>query len=415
MAPDGLLDLEYTPRGEVAVSFRINTNINAMEAQRNLSLTSLALSQSIQRLSSGLRINSAADDAAGLAISDKLSAQVNGLNQAARNAQDGISMIQTADGALNEVSSMLQRMRELAVQASNGTLSNSDRSAINAELQQLQQQINDISKQTRFNGKTLLTGSLQTTLDTTASTVTQGFAVAASATVTSLDVSGARAGTTYTFSYNSTNNTLTLGDGTNTQTLDLSQVSLGAGQAYSLNFDQLGVSLVVTATGTTAGSAIGTGLNSKTLVTQAGSSSANLQIGANTSDSVSVAFKEVDISATNADSRIQALATALNNFNATGGQTVGNAQALVTAVDGAIDFVNGNRATLGAYQNRLQHTINNLNVTSTNLAASESRIRDVDVAAEMVNFTKTQILQQAGMAVLAQANQAPNVVLSLLR
>jgi flagellin len=388
------------------VSFRINTNIDALQAQRNLDLTSLSLSQSIQRLSSGLRINSAADDAAGLAISEKLNAQVNGLNQAARNAQDGISMIQTADGALNEVSAMLQRMRELAVQASNDTLSTSDRAAINDELQQLQQQINAISTQTKFNGKSLLTGSLQTQLDST-SQVQNGFVVAAATntSVTKVDVTSAKAGTTFTFS-NPSGNQLTLSDGTNSQTIDLTSVSIAAGGSYTLNYDKLGVSVTISSVSGESGANIVAGLNGKTVVTSAASASANLQVGANASDTITVGFARVDTTSLGLD-------TALNNFNTT--QSVANAQALITAVDSALDTLNGTRATLGAYQNRLQHTINNLNVTSTNLAASESRIRDVDVAAEMVNFTKTQIIQQAGMAVLAQANQAPNVVLTLLR
>jgi flagellin len=393
------------------VSFRINTNIDALQAQRNLDLTSLSLSQSIQRLSSGLRINSAADDAAGLAISEKLNAQVNGLNQAARNAQDGISMIQTADGALNEVSAMLQRMRELAVQASNDTLSTSDRAAINDELQQLQAQINAISTQTKFNGKSLLTGSLATALDPTSTA--SGASIAGTgtdtATVASINVSGAKPGDTYTFA--ASGGQLTLSDTSgNSQTLDLSSVSIAAGQSYTLNFGQLGISLTITAPSTNAGSITGTniatGLNTKTVKTLAGSGAANLQVGANASDTITVGFAEVDTKSLGLD-------TALGNFNVN--QSVSNAQALITAVDSALDTLNGTRATLGAYQNRLQHTINNLNVTSTNLAASESRIRDVDVAAEMVNFTKTQIIQQAGMAVLAQANQAPNVVLTLLR
>ncbi len=387
------------------MSFRINTNIDALQAQRNLDLTSLSLSQSIQRLSSGLRINSAADDAAGLAISEKLNAQVNGLNQAARNAQDGISMIQTADGALNEVSAMLQRMRELAVQASNDTLSTSDRAAINDELQQLQQQINAISTQTKFNGKSLLTGSLQTQLDST-SQVQNGFVVATASntSVTKVDVTSAKAGTTFTFT--NTAGQLTLSDGTNSQTIDLTSVNVAAGGSYTLNYDKLGVSVTISSVSGETGTNIASGLAGKTVVTSAASASANLQVGANASDTITVGFARVDTTSLGLD-------TALNNFNTT--QSVANAQALITAVDSALDTLNGTRATLGAYQNRLQHTINNLNVTSTNLAASESRIRDVDVAAEMVNFTKTQIIQQAGMAVLAQANQAPNVVLTLLR
>ncbi|MBX5491512.1 MAG: flagellin [Chloroflexi bacterium] len=290
---------------------RINHNLFALDAQRNLTLTQMSLSKSVERLSSGLRINRAADDAAGLSISEKLRAQVNGLAQASRNAQDAISMIQTAEGGLNEVHAMLQRMRELAVQASNDTLSDADRANIKSELQQLLAEVNHIGDSTEFNGKKLLDGSLTTT----------------------------------------------------------------------------------------------------------GTGPANFQIGATASDAITVEFKNVkiDTTANGADTAMDALNTALSNFNATSGQTVANAQALITAVDGAITFVNSVRSTLGAYQNRLEHTIANLGVSHENLSASESRIRDADIAEEMANFTRNQILQQAGTAILAQANQVPQGVLTLLR
>ena len=290
---------------------RINHNLFALDAQRNLTLTQMSLSKSVERLSSGLRINRAADDAAGLSISEKLRAQVKGLAQASRNAQDAISMIQTAEGGLNEVHAMLQRMRELAVQASNDTLSDADRANINSELQQLLAEVNHIGDSTEFNGKKLLDGSLTTT----------------------------------------------------------------------------------------------------------GTGPANFQIGATASDAITVEFKNVkiDTTANGADTAMDALNTALSNFNATSGQTVANAQALITAVDGAITFVNSVRSTLGAYQNRLEHTIANLGVSHENLSASESRIRDADIAEEMANFTRNQILQQAGTAILAQANQVPQGVLTLLR
>src|SRR5438309_8076598 len=194
------------------MSTRINTNVDAFTAQRNLAATALTYSKSVQKLSSGLRINSAADDAAGLAISEKLRAQIRGLAQAQRNAQDGISMIQTGEGAMSETTSMLQRMRELAVQASNDTLSGSDRTSINQELQQLQQEINGISTRTMFNGKGLLDGSLSTSL-TAGSAVQNGFVAVAgtNTSVTATDVSTATANTTFTFS--NAGAVLTLNDG----------------------------------------------------------------------------------------------------------------------------------------------------------------------------------------------------------
>ncbi|HEX8941059.1 MAG TPA: flagellin [Candidatus Limnocylindrales bacterium] len=257
---------------------RINTNIEALNAQRNLGMTAVSFGKSVEKLSSGLRINRAADDAAGLAISEKLRAQVRGLNQAQRNAQDAISMVQTAEGALNEVHASLQRIRELAVQYNNGTLGSAEQNSITAEAAQLMSGITDIANQTTFNGKALLSSA-----------------------------------------------------------------------ATSVSF----------------------------------------QVGANQGETLSVAFTALSVSA--------ASVTA------------------ISSVDTAIGSVSDLRGTLGAAQNRLESAVRNLGVAAENMSASESRIRDVDVASEMVNFTKLQILQQAGTAILAQANQAPQSVLSLLR
>ncbi len=392
------------------MSTRINTNVDAFTAQRNLSMTAMSYSKSVQKLSSGLRINSAADDAAGLAISEKLRAQIRGLAQAQRNAQDGISMIQTGEGAMNETTSMLQRMRELSVQASNDTLSSSDRTSINQELQQLQQEINGISTRTKFNGKGLLDGTLSTSLLST-SAVQNGFAAVpgTNTSVTATDVSGATAGTTFTFSNAGGN--LTLTDGTNSQTVAVG--ALAAGGSEAINFDKLGIKLTVSSVAGDTAANIATGFNTKTLTTAAANASANFQIGAQSSDTLSVSFSRVDLTGSSGNAGLDALSTALTNFNGT--QNVANAQALITAVDGAINSVNSVRAGLGAYQNRLEHTIANLGVSQENLTASESRIRDVDMAAEMVNFTKTGILQQAGQAILAQANSAPGGIIQLLR
>ena len=392
------------------MSTRINTNVDAFTAQRNLAATAGVYSKSVQKLSSGLRINSASDDAAGLAISEKLRAQIRGLAQAQRNAQDGISMIQTGEGAMNETTSMLQRMRELAVQASNDTLSTTDRTSINQELQQLQSEINGISTRTTFNGKGLLDGSLSTSL--TATSAVQGGTVVVAGTntsVTAADASSAKANTTFTFSNAGAN--LTLTDGTNSQTIAVSV--LAAGGSESLNFDKLGIKLNVSSVAGDTAANIATGLNTKTLTTAAANASANFQIGSQASDTLSVAFSRVDLTGSSANAGLDSLSTALGTFNGT--QNVANAQSLITAVDGAINSINSARANLGAYQNRLEHTINNLGVAQENLTASESRIRDVDMAAEMVNFTKTGILQQAGQAILAQANQAPGAIINLLR
>jgi flagellin len=386
---------------------RINTNIQAIDAQRNLMKTSGLMSKSIEKLSSGLRINRAADDAAGLSISEKLSSQVPGIAQGQRNAQDGISMIQTAEGALTEVHAMLQRMRELSVQASNDTLSSSDAAAINTEVQQLRAEVDAIRDRTKFNGKALLTGTLLTTLGGATGTDLVVIDAVGAAIATSIDVSAARAGETYTFTSPGAGQlTLTRGSDSVAQTIAIGAIAVNGTQ--ELNFSQLGVKVTLaSAAGETAANLVTSFLTTSndTIVTT-GTGAANFQIGANASDSLSVSFTDVSISALS-------LTTSLDNFNTT--QNVTNAQAMITALDTAIQSVSTTRAGLGARQNRLEHTIASLGVAHENMSASRSRILDADMAEEMTGFTKLQILQQAGMAILAQANQAPQGVLSLLR
>jgi flagellin len=307
------------------MSFRINTNIEAFDAERNLQGTAMSYQQSVQRLSSGLRINSAADDAAGLSISEKMRAQINGLQQAQSNAQDGISMLQTGEGALNEVHAILQRMRELGVQAENGTLGTADEAAIGAELSQLTSEIDRIANVTNFNGTQLLNGSL--------------------------------------------NMSLQIGEG------------LQAFQSY----ETIKVSL---------SSAYGA------QVTATGSANIGSVAGTNSLQAAVTAF------VTNSASANVATATAAS-FTAA-------AVSLVYSVDQAISDISSVRSMFGAIQNRLQHSINNLSVAQENTSASESRIRDTDMAMETVNFTKAQILQQAATSILSQANQAPQGVLRLL-
>lgn len=282
------------------MGMQINTNVSALNAYRNLSNTQNDLSKSLEKLSSGLRINRAADDAAGLAISEGLRSQVNGLNVAARNAQDGISVIQTAEGALTEVHSILQRVRDLAVQAGNDSNNADSRGAIKTEVDQLTAELNRISTTTNFNGIDLLTGA-------------------------------------------------NAGDGTGQLTF---QVGAGGVAAN----DQIVVSL----TGADVG-AVATA------------------VGALTFDSAT------------------------------------NAAAAIVAIDTQITSVSSARAGLGAAQNRFESTINSLNVSAENLSAAESRIRDVDMASEMVKYTASNILSQAGTAMLAQANQSTQGVLQLLR
>ena len=271
------------------MSMIINTNISSLNAQRNLSSSQTSLQGSLEKLSSGYRINKAADDAAGLAISEKMRSQISGLNQAQRNAQDGISLVQTAEGALNETHSILQRMRELAVQSANATNTGSDRNQIQLEVADLSKEIDRIASTTEFNTQNLLGGGFK---------------------------------------------------------------------------------------------------------------AQQLQVGANKGQFITITIATMD-------------ATRLG-VNATTVSTLAGASAAISNLDTAIGKVSDARASMGAIQNRLQHTIANLGTASENLTAAESRIRDVDMAAEMSKFTKSQILSQAGVAMLAQANQAPQAVLKLL-
>jgi flagellin len=399
------------------VSVRINTNIEALDAQRNLSMTAATFAKSVEKLSSGLRINRAADDAAGLAISQKLGAQVTGLNQAQRNAQDGISMVQTAEGALNEVHSMLQRIRELAVEAANSTLSSEDAQSVSTEITALRAEIDRIATSTTFNGQHLLTGALSVSQDTgTANSLVVGSALntTANAAVSAVDVSGAKASTTYTIT-SQAGGKVTLSDGAGlSQQVTLS--AIGASGVESINFGNLGVKITVVGDAAKTAADLATDLataTNNTIATGTGTG-ANFQIGANAGDFLGVSFADAQITAAGYgawNSDITAFATATGN----GSGIVAAAQALITSSDTAIGYVSTTRGNLGAIQNRLEHTTASISVASENLNASQSRIRDLDVASEMVNFTKTQILQQAGTAILAQANQAPQNILQLLR
>ena len=408
---------------------RINTNINAINAQRNLNSVSSSMSKSIERLSSGLRINKAGDDAAGLSISEKLRGQTKGLNQAIRNAQDGISMIQTAEGGLNETHSILQRMRELAVQGSNDTLTNTDRGAIGAEMTSLKNEIDRIANNTEFNTKKLLNGGMSTSIDA-ASELQNGETLAASGVVVSqVNVTGAAAGTTFTLTAAGTSGvtlSATIGGATVSQSITLSAMTTTGASAQTLDFNQLGVKLSLngfSANGTVANliTDLTVNVTNNEIITGTGGASASFQVGANANQTVSVAIDSSVTTANNggttgafgAGGGFTNLADAVATFASF--STASNAQGLIQSLDDAIADVSANRSSLGAVQNRLEHTIENLATSSENLTASESRIRDADMAQEMVGFTRSNILSQAGTSILAQANQLPQGVLSLLK
>jgi flagellin len=403
---------------------RINHNITALNTYRQLSSNNDNLSKSIEKLSSGLRINRAGDDAAGLAISEKMRGQIRGLDQASRNAQDAISMIQTAEGALNETHSILQRMRELAVQGSNSTLQTGDRTAIGEELKELAKEIDRIADTTQFNGKTLLNGSLVTSIDAASATkVGSSLGTTGAITVSKLDVSSASAGTTYTFSDDDAGKvtlTANVNGATISQTLTAAAMTTAGEQ--TLNFDTLGVKMTLTGGGDAADTA--TDIADKitanlTTVTTAASTLLNpsdaavFAIGANNGQTMKVAFGDMNTDKLGDSSNLNTLVTS-KNANAIVA-TVGDAQTLITEIDAAIVDVSTQRGVFGAAQNRLEHTINNLQTSAENLTASESRIRDVDMAKELMSQTKNNILAQAAQAMLAQANQSPQGVLQLLR
>ncbi len=391
----------------------INTNVASLTAQRNLNMSQSSLATSLQRLSSGLRINSARDDAAGLAISQRMNAQVKSLNQAARNASDGISMIQTAEGGMAQIQDMLVRMKELATQGANSTLADNERAFISDELTQLRDEINNISTRTKFNGQQLLNGSFGKALDATSPVqVGSNLATTAEAAVTKVDISGAAAGTTFTFS--NTAGVLTLSDGTNSQAIDLTGVTVAAGGSYELNYSELGVKVSVSAAASKAGTDIATDLDAGTVITTA-ATGAEIQVGAdNAADNrLTLTFGNTQINGANSDGRMVQLDTDITTFD--GATTAANSQALLTSVEDALTYVSEQRAALGAQQNRLDYTVANLQTQSENISASKSRITDADFAAETANLTRAQILQQAGTAMLAQANSLPQNVLSLLR
>lgn len=382
----------------------INHNIGAMNTYRQMNVNQNAASSSMEKLSSGLRINKAADDAAGLSISEKMRGQIRGLDQASRNAQDGISLIQTAEGALSETHDILQRMRELTVQAGNGTNQSEDLEKIQQEISQLSKEMTSIGEKTQFNGKNLLDGTLGAT------TSNEGASVNGSDDALKiLDVTGASIADGYQLSSTdgvSVNEfTLTSADGSLSQTISVTDVTT-MNNGDVLDFDKLGVKFQLR-DDDKAGVDLSdlSGAGGQFNVDKSG---IDIQTGANQNQKLSISVNNMKADQLGSDtikvSDIDVTQFATSPFD----QQLG-------AIDEAISQVSVERSNLGAFQNRLEHTINNLNTSSENISASESRIRDVDMAKEMMNMTKENIKAQAAQAMLAQANQAPQQVLQLLR
>lgn len=381
----------------------INTNIASLNAQRNLNATQADANVALQRLSSGLRINSAKDDAAGLAISERFQSQITGLNMAQRNANDGISLAQTTEGALDEITSNLQRIRELAVQSANGSNSPSDRQALNAEVQQRIAEINRISGQTSFNGLKILDGSL----------ITQTFQVGANTgdtiSVSGFDTRGSQIGSTI----NQTTNILQLTDGT-----DSLETVFNEGRTATISFDITGVDGTPTNVTVTDAASLQDVLGQINAQTPTTGVEVNMD-RLNQELIFSSQFGEDFAVAIDPGGTTQTVtATAGANtisVNDTDISTQDGADLAMISIDFAIDAINGIRAELGAVQNRFESTIANLSTTSENLSASNSRIRDADFAAESAELARTQVLQQAGLSVLSQANARPQQVLQLLQ
>ncbi len=394
----------------------INHNMQAMNTQRQLGTVNSAQSKSMEKLSSGYRINRAGDDAAGLAISEKMRAQIAGLDQASRNAQDGISMIQTAEGALNETQSILQRMRELSVQSANDTNETEDREALQNEIDQLASEIDRIANTTEFNKKTLLNGDLASVKTEVGNVQYESgnsdvFTAIGETTVSSLTTAGSAGDESVNVSisdYDASSDVYTLT--WTTDDGDTGTATVGAAGG-TVSIDTTGGATTGTAANggdytVTVGAVTTDDIGEEFTFTSRsndvsyGDNSVNFQIGANSSQVMSVGIEDMRAAALNVD-----------DIDIT---TAGSAEASISAINQAIEDVSAQRSSLGAYQNRLEHTIANLDTSQENLQASESRIRDVDMAAEMMEYSKNNILSQAANSMLAQANQAPQSVLQLL-
>ncbi|MGE6379092.1 flagellin [Peribacillus muralis] len=405
----------------------INHNISALNTHRQLSSATNAQSKSMEKLASGMRINRAGDDAAGLAISEKMRGQIRGLDQASRNSQDAISLIQTAEGALNETTDILQRMRELATQASTDTNTTNDRGEIQKEMDSLTSEINRIGNTTEFNTQKLLNGAKDSKTVAQAAKPAEA-AVAGEYSLTpgtsDIEIDGK------TFAYNATPGAGQFSDAAELAALVNADAGLSAKYTASEDAGKLVLTQKTgqesstaptgaTFTEDTAGKAA---VAAKDAV-EAGAG-LQFQIGANENQSLTLEIGDMRASAlglTGTGAGFTATSNVSNGTDSTGVESgldvsnAKNASAAITKIQSAIDTVSAERSKLGANQNRLEHTINNLGTSSENLTAAESRVRDTDMAKTMMEQTKNSILAQASQAMLAQANQQPQGVLQLLR
>lgn len=392
---------------------RINTNLSAMTALNNSTKTIALASSSMEKLSSGLKINKAGDDAAGLAISEKMRSQIRGLDQASQNTQDGISVVQTAEGAMEETGNILQRMRELTVQAANETNTVEDRAKITEELTQLTSEIDRIANSTEFNGKKILNGG--GTMISNADLTANGTGIS------EIKVSNSSLSAGDTLEITSATDgelvaTITKADGSGTITQTLTGIKSNANE-QEISFTDLGISIRLQGTPGEAGandivadtvqltaSDLADG-NTNSITIQAGANSGNdvnqtITVNLSKTDSATLGFSTTDIDDIK-DADLTTGTQAANDF--------------ISKLDDALKTVNTSRANLGATQNRLETAQSNLTTSSENLTAAESRIRDVDVAAEMMNLSKLNLINQAAQAMMTQAKSQPEGVMQLLR
>jgi len=386
----------------------INTNTMSLNAQRNLSTSGSSLATTIQRLSSGSRINSAKDDAAGLAISERFGTQIRGTDVAIRNANDGISLAQVAEGSLTEIGNNLQRVRELSVQASNATNSASDRKALQAEVTQLVSEIDRVAKQSDFNGTKLLDGSFSSQLFQVGANAGQAIAIDKVVDAKTNALGGAQFATATVAKVTGANNT----------DVAIDAFSITDSKGTEVKFDKLDMKSVGTAAENevAAGKALATHINAK--IGETGVYAEADATGAVTLTSVKDSVDKdgaATVFSTDVDGAGTVTMGTKQFADAIDVSTVKGAQQALEIVDKALGAINNTRADLGAIQNRFTSVVANLQTSTENLSASRSRIRDTDFAKETAELTRTQILQQAGTAMLAQANQVPQNVLSLLR
>lgn len=388
----------------------INHNMNALNAHRNMGINNTAAGKSMEKLSSGLRINRAGDDAAGLAISEKMRGQIRGLTQASRNSADGISMIQTAEGALNETTNILQRMRELAVQASNDTNTTSDRNEIQKEINALTQEVDRIANNTEFNTQKLLNGNKNGVggeVVNKAVTAEKG-----SFEVTINNVDNNKEITIDGESMkiiNKDNLQTALADKFKNYDFTVADANGGAGkkivitQKAGKETDKESMKISYDGKAQVVGvKAVGVAAKDEEL----SDGKAHIQVGANSNQSMKIEI---------GDMRAKALNIVDEKGNSLSVLSAEDANKAITAFDAALNEVSSQRANLGAVQNRLEYTISNLDNTAENLTSAESTLRDVDMAKEMMEYSKNNILNQAAQAMISQANQQPQNVLQLLR